>query len=197
MAPAPFDPPPSLGRSPQEDEQPALSARPQKQKKAVHTKSWIVSAVAACCGLYMLVMGIAHRPDTSPTQTSASSGSYAFLDDNHKPVLNRVETPRLHAPPEMRDKGISGISIVGCDIGEDGKAHACRIERGTNPYFNRAGMEYMARAVFFPAMEHGKPVTRHFRMRLFFGIKPEQAQSFAKYGPPLFTGGPTLLPYLP
>ncbi len=76
MAPAPFDPPPSLGRSPQEDEQPALSARPQKQKKAVYAKSWIVSAAAACCGLYMLVMGIAHRPDTSPTQTSASSGSW-------------------------------------------------------------------------------------------------------------------------
>lgn len=168
----------------------------QKQEKTSHTKNWILTAATACCGLYVLVMGMS-QPELRPSSPMAPPQHNGFMDDSHGPRLNRLVTPPPHYPHLMEEQNMTGMAVVGCDIDEKGAPHGCHIEKGANPYFNQASLDYMTHAVFLPAVEHGKPVRRHYRQRINFRLVPGPAQAIQKYGPPLFTGGPTYLPFLP
>lgn len=192
MASAPPDPDETQKHQPLPAE-PAAHPLLQKQEEAPNAKSWILTAATACCGLYVLVMGMTQpTPHPAPPPPTQYNG---FVDDNRGPHLNKLATPPPYYPTLMEQRNITGMAIVGCDIDEKGKAHGCHIEKGTNPYFNQAGLDFMSHAVFFPAMQHGKPVSHPYHQRIKFRMGAPQSTS--KYGPPLFTGEPIFLPFLP
>ena len=73
------------------------------------------------------------------------------------PVPIRTVAPSY--PAELKDSGVSGIVLLHVVVDEQGNVTQPKVEKSTNPAFERPALEAVSKWRFRPAMQAGKPIS--------------------------------------
>lgn len=84
------------------------------------------------------------------------------------PVAVRMIPPKF--PPELADKGVSGVVSVRCTINEKGHVIEPVVEKSSDSAFEKPALEAVAKWRFKPATKDGAPVPAKVSIPIRFTV---------------------------
>lgn len=88
--------------------------------------------------------------------------------------LDKAPTPTMQIPPnypaEMQRNKVSGDVVLMLVLDEKGRVREAKVERSSNPAFERPAIDAAKQWMFEPAVKDGKPVRARLRAPIRFGI---------------------------
>jgi TonB family protein len=112
----------------------------------------------------------------SPTSSSANPDSPS-PSSKPKKITSAITPPKLVSSVEpnynsvAKDKKYSGTVLINLWVGSDGKISRLSVRRPLGLGMDEDAMTAVARYVFTPAMENGKPVTFELNIETAFAIQ--------------------------
>lgn len=88
--------------------------------------------------------------------------------------LDKAPSPTMQIqptyPPEMQRNKVTGDVVLMLVLDEKGRVKEARVERSSNPAFERPAVDAAKQWMFEPAVKDGKPVRARLRAPIRFGI---------------------------
>jgi len=105
---------------------------------------------------------------------NAASNLVEQIDVFELSQLDRAPSPTMQIQPsypaDLQRQGISGDVVLMLVLDEKGRVREAKVERSSNPGFERPAVDAARQWVFEPAVKDGKPVRARLRAPIRFGI---------------------------